>query len=767
MQKDTRSAPDERLTQAFASWSNARGELRHLRARLASVLAQDQGRGSEEAASLADAVQRQRSACARLWWEFANTKKEIASPPDATWTVSAEESPVNILIVDDEKGNLTALEAVLADPRYRLVRAASGEEALLALLADEFACLLLDVRMPGMTGFELARIIGTRRKCARTPIIFLTAHYQDDEDALEGYATGAVDYLHKPFRPEVLRRKVEVFAALHRMVRQEQAPNAGLGPSGVAGAAEESARRRLDFVASASRELSRSQDLAQVVATVLQLCVPGLGQGAVLALAEGNADVHRLEFHWSPGTDEADAFSKELRVQIRHAAHDKAFRWWRSGDLAAAICPLMVGDEARGVLGTFGRAASLDGAQVELVRDLASRAAIAIENARLNAAVRDAEQRKQNLLAMLAHELRNPLAPISNAVQIIRRRPAPPAALDWACDVISRHASQMAHLIDGLLDVARATHGKLDLRQETVALATVVERAVEASASHAELRKQAITVDLPAQAMVIDGDPVRLTQALSNLIHNASKFSGRESTIRVVATPGDGEARISVKDEGSGIAAEFLPRVFDLFEQGEQALDRPYGGLGVGLTLVRQIVELHGGRVVAFSPGPGEGTEVTIHLPARPVHGEHVEQTSTAPHGYGAASREATASVRILVVDDEVASAETLAALLQLKGFEVCIAHDGVGALDAAEAFLPDVVLLDIGLPGMNGFEVAQRLRMRAREVLLIALTGYGDPESRAMSAQGGFDSHMTKPADVDQLMGMLADPHATKRGSG
>jgi signal transduction histidine kinase len=373
---------------------------------------------------------------------------------------------VNILLVDDQAANLVALEAVLDDPAWRLVRASSGEEALMALVADEFACLLLDVQMPGMSGFELARLISGRRASARTPIIFLTAHCQEDTHALEGYASGAVDYMHEPFHPDVLRHKVAIFAELHRTQRE---------------------------------------------------------------------------------------------LQQRAAERD----------------------------------------------------------ARLAEAAEEAKRRRDKFLAMLAHELRNPLAPISTAVQIIRVQADPQSRIRWACDVIGRQAGQMSRLVDDLLDVACLVEGRIALREEAVLLSTVMQRALDGCAREIEQRRQSVLLDLPAQAIEIQGDAARLVHAFSNLIANASRFSEPGAAIAIRATCGDGEVQVAVKDAGAGIAPEFLPHVFDLFAQGEQTLDRPHGGLGVGLTLVRQVIELHGGRVVARSDGPGQGTEMVVHLPDR------------------------------------------------------------------------------------------------------------------------------------------------------
>jgi CheY-like chemotaxis protein len=364
---------------------------------------------------------------------------------------------------------------------------------------------------------------------------------------------------------------------------------------------------------------------------------------------------------------------------------------------------------------------------------------------------------------MLAHELRNPLAPIVNAVQIIRGDATSQSRARWACDVIGRQAAFMTRLLDDLLEVARLVQGKVAIRRERVALAAVIEHALESSSQQLHQRKQAATVELPGEAIEIQGDAARLTQALSNLIGNASKFSDVGASLAVAAAYADGEVRVSVKDPGAGIAPEFLPHIFELFAQGEQPLERPQGGLGVGLTLVKHVVELHAGRVLARSGGLGQGTEVIVHLPAQRVADGPPKKAAAQPAT--TKGRDAPAR-RVLVVDDEVASAETLGLLLEIHGFEVRTAHDGAAALEAAQVFLPDVLLLDIGLPRIDGFEVARRLRgsPHSRDALLVALTGYGDAEARSRSAQAGFDVHMTKPADVPRLLRLLADPLSARR---
>jgi CheY-like chemotaxis protein/two-component sensor histidine kinase len=386
-----------------------------------------------------------------------------------------------------------------------------------------------------------------------------------------------------------------------------------------------------------------------------------------------------------------------------------------------------------------------------------------MENARLYSAVQEADRRKNEFLAMLAHELRNPLAPIRNAVHILTRAEALPPKLAWARDVIGRQADHMARLIDDLLDVSRIVQGKVAVKPETLQLHTLIERSVEASSPRVGAREQVLDVVLPKEPIALEGDAVRLAQVLSNLINNASKFSPPGSRIRLEAAYADGELQISVKDEGAGIAADFLPRIFDLFAQADQSLDRSQGGLGIGLTLVKHLVELHGGRVWADSEGLGKGAQVTIALPA--CVGAHGAAAAPAPTGAPRASAAAEPS-RILVVDDLAASAETLMTLLEMEGFEVRVAHEGQDALRIAREFRPQVVLLDIGLPGMNGFEVAHGLRSQpeSQGALLIALTGYGEAESRLRSAQAGFDFHMVKPADVNLLLAMLANPQDARK---
>jgi len=671
---------------------------------------------------------------------------------------------VNILVVDDLPEKHVVFRTILDELGQNIVSARSGQEALKFILEMEFAVILLDVNMPDIDGLETASLIRQYKKSAQTPIVFITA-YVDELQARRGYALGAVDYIPSPVVPEVLRSKVRVFVELFRMnrqLREQAAHREALARSETARAAAEVAIQRADFLAEASRILSRSLNFDDTIAATLELCVPMLAERAILGIPDKDGGVRRLEMHPAPRSDDAEVFTPELRAAADQVIRTRQFNLWQNEGRVGAICPLMAGDEIRGALALLGPAANFDSTRIALIREFASRASIAMENARLYSAVQEADRRKNEFLAMLAHELRNPLAPIRNAVHILASAEELPPKLGWARDVIGRQADHMARLIDDLLDVSRIVQGKVAVKPERLHVSTLIERSVEASAPRLGAREQVLDVVLPKESIEIDGDSVRLSQVLSNLINNASKFSPTRSRIRLEAVYGDGELQIAVKDEGAGIAPEFLPHMFELFAQADQSLDRSQGGLGIGLTLVKHLVELHGGRVWASSEGLGQGAQVTIALPAH-VGGEPAEPLPSVTHKSAAVPAGAS---RILVVDDLQASAETLTTLLEMEGFEVRMAHDGQEALSVAREFCPNVVLLDIGLPGMNGFEVAHGLRNQpeSRDALLIALTGYGEAESRTRSAQAGFDFHMVKPADVNLLLTMLANPQEARK---
>ena len=362
--------------------------------------------------------------------------------------------------------------------------------------------------------------------------------------------------------------------------------------------------------------------------------------------------------------------------------------------------------------------------------------------------IQQANRHKDEFLAMLSHELRNPLAPLRNAVLIIKRDQSDPATLSWALDMMERQIETMVRLVDDLLDVSRITRGKIELKRENIELRKVVERAVETARPLIDGRSHKFQAELPQQPVWLHGDLLRLTQAVANLLNNAAKYTEPEGEIRLSASLEGGQVAIRVKDTGIGIEPAQLARIFDLFTQADRALGRSQGGLGIGLTLVRNLVELHGGTVTAASPGLDQGSEFTIRLPAR---------IDAADAGTKQASMSAHSIVprRVLVVEDNMGAALVLAKLLEtLWGHDVQMAHDGNAALEVALAFRPEVVLLDLGLPGLSGMEVAGKLRATddGQRMLLVALTGYDQPDDRRRTADAGFDEHLVKPPTVEAL---------------
>jgi signal transduction histidine kinase/ActR/RegA family two-component response regulator len=388
-----------------------------------------------------------------------------------------------------------------------------------------------------------------------------------------------------------------------------------------------------------------------------------------------------------------------------------------------------------------------------LGEDLARRAALAVDHARLYRQARESDRRKDEFLAMLSHELRNPLAPVLNTLAVLRTRGGVGPSDLQAHELIERQVRHMARLVDDLLDVSRVTRGKIALQKERVDLRALAARAAETCRPLIEGRRHALAVALPEGPAFVEADPTRLEQVLTNLLNNAAKYTEPGGRIRLAVERAGGDAVVRVRDTGIGMAPEVRARAFDLFVQGDRALARSEGGLGVGLTMVRSLVEMHGGAVEAHSDGPGQGSEFVVRLPLLP-----------GGEGSDASPREAAApaqrACRILVVDDNRDSADSLALLLRLAGHAVRVAYDGRAALEAARAGPPEVVFLDLGMPGMDGHEVARRLREQdgMGRALLVAVSGYGQEEDRARSLAAGFDYHLVKPVEPGAVQALLAE---------
>jgi signal transduction histidine kinase/DNA-binding response OmpR family regulator len=683
---------------------------------------------------------------------------------------SVADDKVDILVVDDLPEKLLAFQAVLEELGQNLVLVQSGADALRELLRREFAVVLLDVNMPDIDGIETAELIRQHSKTAHTPIIFVTA-YADELQTARGYELGAVDYILSPIVPQILRSKVRVFVDLYRAQRRAQA----LARAEADRAAAEEATRRSELIARASRELATSLDLEHGMRSFAAMLVPAFAGYALLVVQGLGRDAQLLACD-ADGVQRVETLDVPLRV--RRAIHD-ALSEGRRADLRllqespsqwpadlpfVRVLPFTVGERTLGV-------AVLGAAQPHLadeptLLELVTRAAIAFDNSQLYSTLKvemarskeaeeklqQANRRKDEFLAMLSHELRNPLAPIRNAVELIRRLGPGDAKLVWATDVTERQLRQLTRLVDELLDVARISQGKIVLQKAALDLNALVANCVEAVRPAIAARRQLLTQALPPSPVWINGDSARLQQVISNLMSNAIKYTQEDGSLHLGVSVEDGQAVISVRDNGMGIEAELLPRVFDLFEQGRRALDRTQGGLGVGLTLVQRLVRLHDGRVEALSAGAGQGAEFRVYLPCPAA-------VEALPEAQRPAGADPAVSRRVMVVEDNPDIAETTATMLSLFGHTVCLARDGWQALARVEAFAPEVVLLDIGLPQMDGYEVARRLRQlpQIRQARLVALTGYGQPGDRQRGRDAGFDEHLLKPVDPALLSELIA----------
>jgi signal transduction histidine kinase len=671
------------------------------------------------------------------------------------------EEKCNILVVDDLQEKLLVFQTILEELGQNLVMVRSGSEALREVLTREFAVILLDVNMPDIDGLETARLIREYKKSAHTPIIFVTA-YADEMQTAQGYSLGAVDYILSPVVPEVLRSKVRVFVELYQMQQRTRA----MAGEQVARATAEAARlaaeettRRSNFLARASHELGASLDLEQGMRRLLDLVVPQMADTA--ALVVGAEAETPLIFSKKERIECVPAYG-ELPQELREALQ-RVVREGLPLEGETVCYPLRIGERTLGAL-ALGGSRKLEARDLVTLQELVNRAAIALDNARLYSSLQreivrsrqaeeslqDANRRKDEFLAMLSHELRNPLAPIRNAVEVIRRLAPPDPKLSMARDVVDRQVSLLARLVEELLDVSRISQGKIQLKKEPVDLARVIAHSLETAHPLVDARGQTLSLSVPAAPVWLSADFARLSQVVSNLLNNASKYTPEGGRIELSASAAEGEASISVRDNGAGIERELLDKVFELFVQGERALDRGQGGLGIGLTLVKRLVELHQGRVQVLSDGLGKGATFTVTLPCISAVDAQPRVRQSAP----AAADSRVYGRRVLVVDDNVDSAESIAAFLRLEGHEVKAVHDGLQALASLKVFDPHVVVLDIGLPGLDGYAVARQLRSRgdSSHMLLIAVTGYGQKEDRQRAAEAGFDYHFVKPADPREI---------------
>jgi signal transduction histidine kinase/DNA-binding response OmpR family regulator len=673
-----------------------------------------------------------------------------------------------ILIVDDVAAQRLAMEVTLAELGEAIVTVDSGRAALRYLLTRDVAVVLLDANMPGLDGFETAALIRERPRSRHTPIIFVTSD-PDELRAARAYSLGAVDYIISPYAPEMLRTKVSVFVELSRMharLAEQAEERVALAREQAARAAAEESGRRLRLLAEAAAVLARPVQRDSVFADFLRMVLPSMGDAGGVVLLDGQGQVTE---HWAH-VDLPDGLGVGLPIGgVDPEIADAVERGRTSGKVEvvmangegprAVVVPLL----AHGtIVGLLALAMTASGrryaeADVDLACDLASRVSLAAESRRLYLEIESRDRRKDEFLAMLGHELRNPLGAITTAVRLLERTMAPSEPAVRARDVIARQVVHLARLVDDLLDVARVTTGRITLQRRPVDLKELVERTVAAFSASGRLARHVVSVD--AERLHVEADPTRLDQVLTNLLTNALKYTDEGGRVSLTVKAEGQSGVLRVHDTGIGISAETLPQVFDLFVQGRQSADRTQGGLGIGLTLVRRLVELQGGSVHAASDGPGRGSVFTVRLPLAATSSSpgDVDDTRTLNDG---------GPLRVLVVEDNTDARDMLHALLEHAGHEVHEAADGPSAVELAIEIRPDLALVDLGLPGFDGLEVASRVRAAiGDEALLVALTGYGQPLDRQRTRRAGFDAHLVKPVSSDGLSGVLAAAGARAAG--
>ncbi|MDR3633045.1 MAG: response regulator [Isosphaeraceae bacterium] len=619
-----------------------------------------------------------------------------------------------IVLVDDDEAKRYSVAKILKKAKFHVVEAATGAEAL-RLAAKNPDLVILDVKLPDITGFEVCRRLKSDPATARIPVLHLSTTFVDIEDKVQGLEGGADAYLTDVLEPleliatvRALLRARHAEEAAHLTVRQWQATFDAIS-DGVVLLDGDGKVVRINQAMERMLEIFPSEPIGKSFHELLNIAPSRAGSPFVRMLESGvreNVELKREE------------------------------RWFR-----VAVDPVSNQDGKR------------QGA-VCIISDITDRRRMEEELRRRADELMAADLRKDEFLAMLAHELRNPLAPILNSLEEIRL--SGPAELDTgrALDIAGRQVRHMARLLDDLLDVARFTRGKIQLRKGAVELTLVASLAAEAVRPRIEGKGQEFSLSLPSEPVWVEGDPTRLEQVLGNLLNNASKYTDAGGRIALTLERDGDEAVLRVADNGIGLSPDMLPRVFDLFSQADLSLDRAEGGLGIGLTLVRSLVEMHDGQVSAQSGGPGRGSEFVVRLPiARqppPDASELAPSTSTTSQRRR----------RLLVVDDHRDSAQSLARVLRLWGHDVTVAHDGPSAIERFRQSPFDLILLDIGLPGMDGYQVAEILKETKGNAgpLLIALTGYGQDEDQRRAHRVGFDLHFVKPVDLETLHDLLVN---------
>jgi PAS domain S-box-containing protein len=637
-----------------------------------------------------------------------------ADPPAVDATGKVSQRP-RILVADDNTDMRDYLMRLLR-PQYDVEAVADGEAALKAARARRPDLVLTDVMMPKLDGFGLIRELRLDPGMASIPTLMLSAR-AGEEARVEGLQAGAYDYLIKPFSARELLARVSSQLELSLVRREASAAIAH--------------RERLfrTLIHAFWHYRPDAEPIEQIDEGNAAWWREFTGQTE----AERTADRGR---GWLAAVHEADreaawqnwqnilSLSGQTSAEYRVRRRDGAWRW-----LAVSSVPIR--DES-------GVVSECVGTVTDISAEVHARESL-----------KDADRRKDEFLAMLAHELRNPLAAISNAVQITRRSDSREHR-EWSQELIEAQVKNLTRMIDDLMDVSRITRGKIQLHKQPLNLTPIIKSAIEAARPLIEERKHRLTINLAAGALPVEGDPTRLEQVFVNLLNNAAKYTESGGCITLDARAEGREVVLRVVDTGLGMAPELLARAFDLFAQEDRTIARSEGGLGIGLTLVKSLVEMHRGTVTAESAGLGKGSRFTVHLPL-------AAEPAAEPTRPKTAAADLAKSSRVLVVDDNIDTARGMAQLLKLLGNDVRIAHDGPSAIAEARNHRPAFILLDIGLPGMDGYRVARTLRDEGfDETIFIAVSGYGEDTAQARSRESGFNHHLVKPVDFDTLVAII-----------
>ncbi|HEV7797349.1 MAG TPA: response regulator [Pyrinomonadaceae bacterium] len=728
------------------------------------------------------------------------------------------EERINILMVDDSPTNLLALESILQAPERNLVGAASGDDALRYLLDNEVAVILMDVYMPGLDGLETAELIRGRDRSRNIPIIFLTADSTGGRHLSRGYSLGAVDYIVKPVEPDILRSKVAVFVELFKKTREVKLQAQLLEEKNLE--LENANLARLNMLIDLGQELTAEHDPWRVLENFCRSARQIVeAQEAAVGLLNGDGETLRYFFRCPTDEDAASATSngvpkvaeralKYLITKRRPLRLNDSDELLRTNGKTSELVHSFLGAPILSAAGVCGwvyllnklNADDFTEADERLAATLATQVAIAYENARLysdaqrhagelqleiterkhaeeeraellvreQAARADAEQAnrtKDEFLAVLSHELRTPLSAILGWSHLVRTGKLDDAQMSRAFETIERNARSQSQLIDDLLDVSRIITGKLQIEPRPVDLCTVIEAAIEAVRPAFETKGVRFETVLDPAACLVPADANRLQQIFWNLFSNAIKFTPADGRVSVEVQRVGLRVQISVSDSGIGITPEFLPYIFDRFRQADGSTTRVHGGLGLGLSIVKHLVQLHDGSIEVASEGKNEGATFTVSLPLAPAESSKTSENgaTTEPDGNGLppSFSKLLEGLRILVVDDEADSRDLVTAILTRCGGEVRCCETAAEAIQTFRAWKPDLLVSDIGMPHEDGYSLIKKLRKLrsklAREIPAVALTAYATDDDRERTLSAGFQMHVAKPIEPKALVRSIA----------